>query len=304
MGCGITPPRKMASEIATIRFVKKNTKIPVPEVLAYDPDEDGKVGGEWMLMEYIKGVNVQKAWQNMDEDQRALVVRAIADVWAELLGLRFSSIGSIWEDGENGFKVGPMTFMPTGKVAAIAPPDPKKCGPFESPLEWIQAVARRDLAYQCSPEEDETERQLRTVAVVEQIASDRIVPEQPDDDMTRIALEHGDMNYSNILLDETNPTVIKAVIDWEGARTVPLWAIQLRPFGRFREDVMSEKDIQRYQLLFRSYVGEKVPAWLAATGDPGKHLRRCLTIAEWSDRVDPLEFFETVDKWHQGLNEI
>ncbi|KAK0462213.1 hypothetical protein IW261DRAFT_1374782, partial [Armillaria novae-zelandiae] len=43
---------KMRSEVATIRYVKEHTSIPVPDVLVYDPDWDRKVGGEWMLMKY------------------------------------------------------------------------------------------------------------------------------------------------------------------------------------------------------------------------------------------------------------
>ncbi|KZT23691.1 hypothetical protein NEOLEDRAFT_1136181 [Neolentinus lepideus HHB14362 ss-1] len=37
-----------------MKYVKKHTRIPVPEVLAYDPDDDKSVGGEWMVMEKVR----------------------------------------------------------------------------------------------------------------------------------------------------------------------------------------------------------------------------------------------------------
>lgn len=39
--------------MATIRFLKKHSAIPVPEIYGYDPDDDGRVGGKWVIMEYV-----------------------------------------------------------------------------------------------------------------------------------------------------------------------------------------------------------------------------------------------------------
>ncbi|KZT23722.1 hypothetical protein NEOLEDRAFT_1179935 [Neolentinus lepideus HHB14362 ss-1] len=300
-GSGITPAAKMASEIATMQLVQENTGIPVPDVFAYDPDEDGKVGGEWMVMEFVEGVELQKAWPNMNKDQRSLVVRSIADVWAQLLKLRFSSIGSIWDDGKGGFRVGPMTFMPSNNFFAVAPPDPEKCGPFDSPRRWLLAMAEGDLKYQLSLKANSLQLQYKNTAM-QRIAFDGVVPEERDDDMSTIALEHGDMNCSNILLDAANPVIIKSVIDWEGTRTAPLWAIQPRPFDHIDEEAMSSQEKQLYQRLFRAHVGQQVPAWLAATGEPGKQLRQYLVLAQLSNVADPLEDFERTDKWMQGVD--
>lgn len=40
-------------KIATMRYIKKNTTIPVPDVFVHDSDEDHQVGGEWMIMECV-----------------------------------------------------------------------------------------------------------------------------------------------------------------------------------------------------------------------------------------------------------
>lgn len=40
-------------KVATMQFLHKHTSVPVPKVLHHDKDEDGAVGGEWMLIEYV-----------------------------------------------------------------------------------------------------------------------------------------------------------------------------------------------------------------------------------------------------------
>ncbi len=37
-----------------MHYVKLNTDIPVPDVLMYDMDTDGLVGGSWMAMEFVR----------------------------------------------------------------------------------------------------------------------------------------------------------------------------------------------------------------------------------------------------------
>ncbi|KAK0432191.1 hypothetical protein EV421DRAFT_1850486 [Armillaria borealis] len=44
---------KMPSEVATSRYLKRHTSIPVPDALVYDSDSDNGVGGAWMIMEAL-----------------------------------------------------------------------------------------------------------------------------------------------------------------------------------------------------------------------------------------------------------
>jgi hypothetical protein len=36
-----------------MRYVRANTKVPTPEILAYDLDADNAVGGAWLVMKYV-----------------------------------------------------------------------------------------------------------------------------------------------------------------------------------------------------------------------------------------------------------
>ncbi|KAF9020886.1 hypothetical protein BDZ89DRAFT_1071912 [Hymenopellis radicata] len=67
---GTCTERKILSEIATARFVKTRTAIPVPDIYGHDMDEDGVVGGAWIVMEYVDGDNLGLIWNDMSFEKR------------------------------------------------------------------------------------------------------------------------------------------------------------------------------------------------------------------------------------------
>ncbi|GAW07544.1 kinase-like protein [Lentinula edodes] len=52
-GSGLSSPSKMPSEIATMRYLKDHSTIPIPRIHGYDADADRHVGGTWLVMEYV-----------------------------------------------------------------------------------------------------------------------------------------------------------------------------------------------------------------------------------------------------------
>ncbi|EPQ52147.1 hypothetical protein GLOTRDRAFT_140571 [Gloeophyllum trabeum ATCC 11539] len=300
-GSGIVPPSKMKSEIATIKYVREHTNIPVPEVLLHDSDEDGSVGAEWMVMEYVNSLPLSQMWFSMSEDQRQGAVQGIAGVFHQLLGLRFDKIGSLYENEEAKIHVGPMTFMPSNNTRDTAPPNPAKCGPFESIKQWLLALAAGDLNFE-STNVDEPVEAERRAAVIEDITSTTIFEDESLKEFCAIVLEHVDLKVNNFLVDPEDPTKILGVIDWEGARTVPLFAIQPRwytPLGTPPECISSE-EVTKLQVSTREAVQTLSPAWYSSTEDPGRALREVLHRAIHS-RLDPEMFdFESMDCWHRG----
>ncbi|KAK0229342.1 hypothetical protein EDD85DRAFT_143878 [Armillaria nabsnona] len=98
-----------------MHYVKEHTTIPVPDVLFYDPDWDRKVGGEWMLMRYIDGINPVYLWRTLTDDQWEALCIFIADIWSQLMRLRFKFVGSIYEqqvESESWYFIGSMTYLP------------------------------------------------------------------------------------------------------------------------------------------------------------------------------------------------
>ncbi|KAK0493451.1 hypothetical protein EDD18DRAFT_421176 [Armillaria luteobubalina] len=84
---------RQIKEISDFKMRSEHTTIPVADILVYDPDWDRKVGAEWMLMKYIDGISPA----NLTDDQWEALCTSVADIWSQLLRLRFKSIGSIYE---------------------------------------------------------------------------------------------------------------------------------------------------------------------------------------------------------------
>ncbi|EPQ52154.1 kinase-like protein [Gloeophyllum trabeum ATCC 11539] len=297
-GSGIVPPSKMKSEVATMKYVREHTRIPVPEVLHYDGDEDGSVGAEWMVLEFINGLSLYHLWPDMSCDSRRAVAHSLANVFHQLLALRFNNIGSLQENEGGEISVGPMTFMPSNNTHHTAPPDSTKCGPFVSIKQWILALATGDLDFETS-DTDTSEGSERRAAVVQDIQATTVFDDESLQDFCAIALEHVDLKLNNILVDPNDHTAIVGVIDWEGARTVPLFAIQPRWYLGIQHATSDEKN--EMQVYTRAAVRSLDPVWFAATDDQGRSLREVLHRAMYS-RWDPVVFsFEGTDVYQRGI---
>ncbi|KZT23710.1 kinase-like protein [Neolentinus lepideus HHB14362 ss-1] len=275
-GGGITPMTKLPSEVATLKYVKEHTCIPVPEVIDYDRDEDGAVGGEWMVMEYIPGVSLGEKWGEMTVTQKGEAARSIANVWAELLSLTFPAIGSLYEEG----KIGQMTFFPSNNPNNMAPPDHRSCGPFDSAQAWLLAVAAEDLTFRPLPERSSFELARRKL-VTEFIQDNDLWDNLEAQRLSRITLEHRDLTLRNILVEKEDPTRIVGVIDWEAARTVPLWAVR-GDFFKSCIHIMSDGEREELSIMIREIVAERVPDWYDATSNLGRVFSTLLDQAEKS----------------------
>ncbi|SJL12328.1 uncharacterized protein ARMOST_15751 [Armillaria ostoyae] len=267
-GCGMTSPLAMRSEVATLRFLKSKTKIPVPEILHHDVDADGMVGGEWMIMEYIDGDNLSTIWRSLDTKHREQVCIAIADVWSQIIKVNFHSIGSLYERESGDFYIGPMTRLASNRKTSISPPRLEKCGPFSSAKDWLLATARRDLDYLEAPSDDANQKQRFINDVVSSIQNFDF-PSQLED--LPIVLEHIDFAPRNILVSRTDPTNIVTVVDWEAARAVPMWAAN--PNFSFPPLSVTDEERQHLLTVITNRIIAKVPAWARAIGQDTQPLR-------------------------------
>ena len=96
----VEPRYKTASEVATIRYVARRTRIPVPAVIAYDCAADNELSFEWILMEKVPGVCYAEAAQGpaMPMEAKQAVARAVAGHVLEMRErCRLSRIGSLYQ---------------------------------------------------------------------------------------------------------------------------------------------------------------------------------------------------------------
>ncbi|PYI14119.1 hypothetical protein BO99DRAFT_437625 [Aspergillus violaceofuscus CBS 115571] len=60
-----------ASEVATLKFVRQSTSLPVPRVLAWNTDSANESGSEYIILEKTPGVALDEIWEGLSTLQRA-----------------------------------------------------------------------------------------------------------------------------------------------------------------------------------------------------------------------------------------
>ncbi|KAI0002625.1 phosphotransferase enzyme family-domain-containing protein [Xylariaceae sp. FL0662B] len=92
----VFPHYKVESEVATMRYVRSATTIPVPQVYAWDSSTCNALRCEWILMEKAAGIPYNEAEESFSLPQKIDIGRQLASWVHQLSRLRFDSIGSIF----------------------------------------------------------------------------------------------------------------------------------------------------------------------------------------------------------------
>ncbi|KAH9989589.1 hypothetical protein BJV77DRAFT_948271, partial [Russula vinacea] len=94
----VDPYFKTASEVATLQFVRKNTSIPVPRVIAFDSSADNELGFEWILMTKLPGIALKSLWESPELawDSRVQLTKTLARYVKQLTSFKFSVMGNLY----------------------------------------------------------------------------------------------------------------------------------------------------------------------------------------------------------------
>ena len=92
----VDPIFKTESEVATMRFLKTYTTIPVPEVVAWDSFSHNSLGFEWIMMKNARGRLLSKLWSDLTQDERASFFGKLGKCAEQLRGCPFPCIGSLY----------------------------------------------------------------------------------------------------------------------------------------------------------------------------------------------------------------
>ncbi|KAJ6622648.1 kinase-like domain-containing protein [Mycena sp. CBHHK59/15] len=224
--------RRFISEVATLRYVKKKTTIPVPEVYHAVSDSENPVGARYILMERLSGQTLTAPWNTFTSDQRRNMIASLANFQAQLLELEFPAIGCLVD--EQG-TVGPLGLSCTYPFVLR-----DDCGPFKSSKDFLLAHVNAELDLLTNHVDEWTEKRQfwanlnggfedlpREYAIQWfQLLLDGIsaLPfELLDPPENAFVLYHDDFNSGNILVSHADPTVVVGILDWEGSRVSPLW---------------------------------------------------------------------------------
>lgn len=213
--------REMRSEVATLRYVREHTSLPVPIVKAYSTSGENPIGFPYVIMTAVLGGFISDLVGNIfrpTPDTEAQIQRYLdcqADFQLQLSTLRFGKIGSLYFDPADDTKyiVGPLAS--TG------------CGPFSTALEYYESQAEEMERAALSYEDDDPEqRKNRALTVyLYRLAMGAILPTL--DPEPPFLLGHNDMHEGNALVDEVRPVVQveRDYIEENFLRREPSWAL-------------------------------------------------------------------------------
>ena len=222
----VDPYRKTASEVSTMRWVQKNTSIPIPTVLAHEATNNNDLQFEWILMEYMPGTVLERSWRKMSLSAKEDLAKKLAKFQSELFSdkLRFQSIGNLFEETAESYRIGSIVSMTFFWGDRGAREDILR-GPFPNSYEWLSArlnlvLEDQDKVLSNTDDEDEIEDAEAAKVLAERLLA--LLPgvfNQYETEST--ILFHDDLHEKNILVDDSG--TMTAVLDWECVSFFPLW---------------------------------------------------------------------------------
>lgn len=235
----VDPVYKTLSETATLRYVRENTSIPVPSVIASDPSSDNELGYKWILMERVPGKPLDDVWDSLDWDKKVALVRDVAVITEEMRGQRSNAIGSLFERRKLAEHAGhadigterelvidrlvSMAFFWKTRFLVDVPR-----GPFRTTREWLEARFRlqdddvQQVVNDADADKDDVEETEEVRELLARLREhlDRFFPNNSLGSES-FALYHDDISRKNLIVDDKG--ALKALVDWECVSTCPIW---------------------------------------------------------------------------------
>lgn len=204
----------MESEIATMKYVRQHTSIPVPEVYAFDTTCENPAKLPYILMECINGQRAASKLQELPKPVLAKILDGLANVLLQLSTLQFSKIGYLHEDADGQYRIDAMVDRRGNRV-----------GPFSTASEYYRWRANQPLIRSNNSSVDLQDAFFHSYLYKLSLPflMHGFHPEGP------FPLAHNDLGVHNVLFDESGN--LKGVIDWTGACIVPWESFAQYPGG-------------------------------------------------------------------------
>lgn len=214
---GELPYSKTMNEVATIKWVRKNTSIPAPAVIAFDCTQNNVLKKEYSITEFVIGKPLSEVYKEvLNRDD---LVDQLITFLDELYTHPFKHVGGLKLDGNGGIQPGPMTewhFWTTRDEEHWQDPlSMNDKGPFDSYASYCIANIK------ASKKAIHTHKQLKGLR---DLAIDQLIEgiNRKLDSISacRYVLSHRDLHFGNIMYDTAQQSVT-GIIDWELAAVLP-----------------------------------------------------------------------------------
>ncbi|KAG8946458.1 hypothetical protein FRC04_011634 [Tulasnella sp. 424] len=210
--------RSVKSEIATLRFLRERTTLPVPEVFDFALSTDNQFGVIYMVMSVAPGKPVFDQGIDLlviDEPEHQLhipkaqvLLKDAADMQLQLSQLRFDKIGSIYFDPEDSSK------YVIGRISDSG------LGPFSTAMEYYTAEANLFRLRVINRTKPQTRMRQQMLWVAWLYRSALLAAVDPRDNNGPFPLCHGDLHNENVHINEEGHQV--SVVDWDSAFAAPV----------------------------------------------------------------------------------
>jgi hypothetical protein len=187
-------------------------------------------------MSQLLGQRLDDIWYfHLTPDQRVIIMNQVSIFEGELFKTRFPLIGSIYGDLQTGFQVGRL-----GPSVVRAHDLSDDRGPWTSIRAYLRWYVTGERTWLVECTEDYKVERLRICPdedpnvhisyfkslcdILGRIIDNARFLDKIDPSIAHFVLFHEDIRTNNILVAYDDPTRVVGIIDWEGARVIPMWS--------------------------------------------------------------------------------
>lgn len=289
--------RALASEVFTMKYIRQNTSMPVPEIYGHDSTANNSIRCPYILMERIEASPCHRGWYrwlryDIDgtniEPFRERILGDLAKAMVQMNDLSFTKAGSLQcRESDNLPFVGPYRSLDHYAASARGSDETtnyQEQGPFTDPRQFFLSSLDKQDTSKFKPSHLGQLKALRLwIDWFFQITGER---------STEFVLNSPDFNLQNILVGKDGS--LKGLIDWDGVAAVPscigceeyplfltqdwdpFWYNQSSeeevPMPFDNNPVMSPEELDRYRAMYARAIekalseqGRYSPSYIPAT---------------------------------------
>ena len=235
-------------------LVRSRTSIPIHVVHFFEDSPSNVVGMQFLVMDYVEGVNLYRIWDDLTLEYKKDVLTQIAWVLGQLANKEFKAIGSITDDGS----VGPLLRRLMENVDGEEVIKYVSDGPFGSTSDYLYLFIDRFWSSSRISEEN----RIRLHKVRDVLANYFALHDNEPYLRLPFRLWHADFDGQNFLFtdpkhsDSTSPPRLIGGIDWDHAHTAPLYFLYEYPI--FIQDNDRAKHLYKENAILRPHFARAI----------------------------------------------
>ncbi|KAF9767753.1 hypothetical protein IL306_015042 [Fusarium sp. DS 682] len=201
----------LASQVATMRFIREQTGAPVPEVYSWDPTNNNEISAPFICMSFVTGETVSSVWFNDSIDAEAReqlrlnILTSLSAIMAKFSSISFDKIGSIMQAEDGEIFLGPLYDWVENDDGSL---HAKAVRTYFSAEEF--------LACNMETRTDDSVWDRAEAKMIEAVLEHAPFLLQSQ---SRFVLCPPDFDSQNVLVDEEGN--VTGIIDWDHCQTVP-----------------------------------------------------------------------------------